>query len=48
MDETRVKGARPQNKKIANKNGGMHPRDCVARLYVPRKHGGRGLISLED
>ena len=24
-------------------NGG-----CVARLYVPRKHGGRGLTSVED
>ena len=29
-------------------NGGFHPRDCVAQLYVPRKDGGRGLISLED
>ena len=29
-------------------NGGLHPRDCVARLYVPRKHGGRGLISVEN
>ena len=29
-------------------NGGLRPRDCVARLYVPRKHGGRGLISVED
>ena len=30
-------------------NGGLHPRDCVARLYVPRKHGSRcrGLISVE-
>ena len=29
-------------------NGGLHPRDCVARLYVPRKHDGRGLTSVED
>ena len=29
-------------------NGGFHPRDCVARLYVLRKDGGRGLISVED
>ena len=29
-------------------NGGFHPRDCVKRLYVPRKEGGRGLISVED
>ena len=29
-------------------NGGFHPRGCVKRLYVPRKEGGRGLISVED
>ena len=29
-------------------NGGHHPRDYVARLYVSKKHGGRGLISVED
>ena len=29
-------------------NGGLHPRDRAARRYVPRKHGGRGLISVED
>ena len=26
----------------------LHPRDCVARLYLKRKTGGRGLISAED
>ena len=26
----------------------LHPRDDVDRLYVSRKEGGRGLISLED
>ena len=29
-------------------NGRFHPRDCVKRLYVSRKEGGRGLISVED
>ena len=29
-------------------NGGLHPHDCVLRLKVPRKDGGRGLISVED
>ena len=29
-------------------NGGLHPRDCVERLYVPRKQRGRGLTSVED
>lgn len=28
-------------------NGGLHLRDCVARLYVPKKQGGRGLIAIE-
>ena len=48
MDKTRVKGARPQNKKLLTMNGGLHLRNCVARLYAPRKLGGRGLISVED
>ena len=26
----------------------LHPRDDVDRLYVPRKDGGRGLVSIED
>ena len=37
-----------RTRKLLTKNGGLHPRDCVARLYVPRKDGGRGLISVED
>ena len=37
-----------RTRKLLTMNGGLHPRDCVARLYVPRKHGGRGLISVED
>ena len=27
---------------------GLHPRDDVDRLYVPRKEGGRGFSSIED
>ena len=26
----------------------LHPRSDVDRLYIPRKEGGRGLISIED
>ena len=26
----------------------LHPRDNADRLYVPRKEGGRGLVSIED
>ena len=28
--------------------GTLHPKSDVDRLYVPRKEGGRGLISIED
>ena len=37
-----------KTRKLLTMNGGLHPRHCVARLYVPRKHSGRGLISVED
>ena len=29
-------------------NGALHPRADVDRLYVPRKRGGRGLMSIEE
>ena len=28
--------------------GALHPKSDVDRLYIPRKEGGRGLISMED
>ena len=28
--------------------GALHPKSNVERLYIPRKEGGRGLISIED
>ena len=28
--------------------GGLHLKSDVDRLYIPRKDGGRGLISIED
>ena len=28
--------------------GALHPKSDVERLYIPRKEGGRGLISIED
>ena len=28
--------------------GAFHPKSIVDRLYIPRKEGGRGLISIED
>ena len=29
-------------------NGSLHPRSDTDRLYIPRKEGGRGLLSIED
>ena len=37
-----------RTRKLLTMNGGFNPRDCVKRLYVPRKEGERGLISVED
>ena len=37
-----------KTRKTLTMHGGFHPRDSVARLYVKRNEGGRGLISAED
>lgn len=37
-----------KTRKIMNMNRALAPRDSVARLYLPRKEGGRGLIAVED
>ena len=35
-------------RKIVTMNKELHPRSDVARIYVPREKGGRGLISFES
>ena len=37
-----------RTRKILAMNGCLHTRRDVARLYLPRKEGGRGLISMEE
>ena len=37
-----------RTRKILAMSGCMHTRSNVARLYLPRKEGGRGLISIEE
>ena len=37
-----------RTRKILVMNGCMHTRSNVARLYLQRKEGGRGLISIEE
>ena len=36
-----------RTRKILAINGRLHTRSNVARLYLPRKEGGRGLIGIE-
>ena len=45
-DELRVLDRR--TRKHLTMYGAIHSRDSVARLHIPRKNGGRGLISVED
>ena len=37
-----------RTRKILAMSGYLHTRDNVARLYLPRKEGGRGLIGIEE
>ena len=37
-----------KTRKLLIIHGALHPRSNVSRLYLPRREGGRGLISTED
>ena len=37
-----------KTRKLFTIYGALHPKSDVDRLYIPRKKGGRGLISIED
>ena len=37
-----------RTRKLMTMNGSLHPRSDTDRLYIPRKEGGRGLLSIED
>ena len=37
-----------KTRKLFTMYGALHPKSDVDRLYIPRKEGGRGLISTED
>ena len=43
-----LQGIDRKTRKIMTMNKELHPRSNVARIYVPRKKGGRGLISCES
>ena len=37
-----------KTRKLLTIYGALHPKSDVDRLYIPRKEGGRALISIED
>ena len=37
-----------RTRKLLTMHNGLHPRNNVDRLYIPRKEGGRGLMCVED
>ena len=37
-----------RTRKLLTMHNGLHPRSNVDRLYIPRREGGRGLMSVED
>ena len=43
-----LQGIDRKSRKIMTMNKELHPRSDVARKYVPRKKGGRGLISRDS
>ena len=43
-----LQGIVRKSRRIVTTNKELHPRSDVARIYVPRKKGGRGLISCES
>ena len=45
---TELKKLDREARKIVVENGGKHPSGSTAALYMPRKKGGRGLLSIEE
>ena len=37
-----------KTRKMLSRYGALHPREDVERLYIKRKAGGRGLMSVKD
>ena len=37
-----------RTRELLTMHNGLHPRSNVDRLYIPRREGGRGLMSVED
>ena len=46
--ESELQAIDRKTRKLFTIYGSLHPKSDVDRLYIPRKEGGRGLISIED
>ena len=46
--ESELQAIDRKTRKLFTMYGALHPKSDVDRLYIPRKEGGRGLISIED
>ena len=45
--ESEMKDVDSKSRKTMTKYGALHPKSDVDRLYIKRKEGGRGLMSVE-
>ena len=45
--ESELKNVDRKSRKTMTMNGALHPKSDVNRLYIKRKEGGRGLMSVE-
>ena len=46
--KSKLQAINRKTRKLFTIYGALHPKSDVDRLYIPRKEGGRGLISIED
>ena len=46
--KTELQSIDGKTRKLLTMHNGLHPRNDVDRLYIPRKVGGRGLANAED
>ena len=48
MEKSELQVIDRKTRKLFTIYGALHPKSDVGRLYIPRKEGGRDLISIED
>ena len=48
MDKKELQQMDRKTRKFITVYGGLRPRSCIGKLYIPLSGGGRGLVSVED